>query len=85
MRLPWSRGKTPAAEAGAGGFESRRESTFAAVAQRQSATLPTWILRVQTPPVAFFQDVAEPGTALRSGRRDRWFKSTRPDFSHMLL
>ncbi len=27
-----------------------------------------------------FRDVAQPGSALRSGRRGRWFESSHPDF-----
>ncbi len=29
--------------------------------------------------------MAQPGRALRSGRRGRWFKSSRPDFDKLLL
>ena len=28
-----------------------------------------------------FRDVAQPGSALRSGRRGRWFESSHPDFA----
>src|SRR5688500_3948902 len=28
------------------------------------------------------RDVAQPGSALRSGRRGRWFESSHPDFVH---
>src|SRR5690606_22105816 len=29
----------------------------------------------------FLRDVAQPGSALRSGRRGRWFESSHPDFA----
>ncbi len=28
-----------------------------------------------------FRDVAQPGSALRSGRRGRWFESSHPDYA----
>ena len=32
-------------------------------------------------PLGGSRDVAQPGSALRSGRRGRWFKSSHPDYA----
>ena len=32
-----------------------------------------------------FRDVAQPGSALRSGRRGRWFESSHPDWQALLI
>jgi hypothetical protein len=40
----------------------------------------TKLLKTYTFAVQKFRDVAQPGSALRSGRRGRWFESSHPDF-----
>lgn len=77
------RAKAPAFQAGLCGFKSHRglSRRSAVVAQRLSATLPWWLTRVRVPPAASISGCGEAWfITLRSGRRDRWFESSHPDF-----